>query len=672
MSEMNQRIRYLFYLLSKSDGFVRAADLAREAKVTERTVKADMRDVSTYAEKAGAQLISKKGTGYCLAVVDAERFDFIRKQLWLHYSAMGTNLDSVLYRANEILRRIIVEEQYITVDDLAEDFFLTKSSLREEMKLVNQYLSHFHLRWKKKSEPGPLILGDERNRRMLMLCVFENHYHEAVRMYRDEAYSSWFDYDETMRYEIRHIFLKNLRESDCHICDDHTQRFSRYLCLMANRVQAGKCVVFTDEQRKYIRKLRQNQVAHRIVFDLMKYPGFERIPDDEIYMLALLLAEYADISPECNLEVHYADQLKQANDFLDDYEQMVLFEYGIQLNDFSNVRNVLSRALIPLLIQKDFQATEHETRLSSIHDDRISDCPLATQMSYDALFVFERKYGVRLTIDNLLAISTSIHSMLLSIGYDFQPVRALLFPWTGLEMGNRIASMITKRYLGTFEEIKVCELYEMRKYKKEDYDFVILNIQKGSNMEGLAYKYEWPCIAFDTIPNQKQMNELYNRFILNGVQLDEALSHLNLKRISVYQDVEYESQKQFIKLISYKYGKDSASIDVIQKGLQLRSSICAANKCAVLFIKNYLTNESIFDIYQLKQEVEFGRNTISTFIVISFNFDLSLQAARFMNDVIYMIFNDCSMIEKIMMNPVPGTLKEIVRNALKVLPISLN
>lgn len=96
-----------------------------------------------------------------------------------------------------------------------------------------------------------MVIGSEFDRRMLMLCIFENHYHEAVNLYKNTDYLSFFDREDEERYEIRHIFLKALRESDCHILDGNTQRLSRYLLLMASRYQAGCPIHLSRKQQDY-------------------------------------------------------------------------------------------------------------------------------------------------------------------------------------------------------------------------------------------------------------------------------------------------------------------------------------------------------------------------------------------------------------------------------------
>lgn len=148
MSTSNKRISYCFYLLAKRKDFLRASDLAELAHVTERTIKNDIKELEVYARKSGAELLSKKGKGYCLLVKDSRRLEEVTTQLSILYETSGLQQNDKQQREIRILKEILCEEEYITTEELAERLYLTKSAIREEMKTVNQILSQFHLRWK--------------------------------------------------------------------------------------------------------------------------------------------------------------------------------------------------------------------------------------------------------------------------------------------------------------------------------------------------------------------------------------------------------------------------------------------------------------------------------------------------------------------------------------------
>ena len=58
----------------RTDCFVTAAELAKAVGVSERTVRTRLKELEAELKAHGARLNAKPRLGYCLAVVDEERF----------------------------------------------------------------------------------------------------------------------------------------------------------------------------------------------------------------------------------------------------------------------------------------------------------------------------------------------------------------------------------------------------------------------------------------------------------------------------------------------------------------------------------------------------------------------------------------------------------------------
>ena len=664
MANEKKRILQLFYILTQQDDYIRSYELAEKVSVTERTIKNDIAELEAFAKASGADLIAKKGKGYVLKVFDEEKFSPVKIQLAIHFSAIGGTPRAQNDRTNDILRRIIVEKRYLTIEDIADELYLTKSSIREELKEVNFLLNKFNLRLKKRSEEGPMVIGSEFDRRMLMLCIFENHYHEAVNLYKNTDYLSFFDREDEERYEIRHIFLKALRESDCHILDGNTQRLSRYLLLMASRYQAGCPIHLSRKQQDYIRRFREYRVAEEVILKCGQFSGFD-VNEDEILAFALLLVFWADIPLDCKLADNYFVLAEEAQKLNAAFCKSVKKDYNVDLTQIPNEEQILCSGLIPLLVQKDFNASFHSVKSLHSEDSRIQDCPLASKLAHNLARLFETQYHCKLSLYNLITFAGHLNTLLLMIPYPFKPIRAIVSNGGGYISSGILKQMIQTRFGSCFACLDVYELYEMRKLPVEDYDWAILSYPYYS------YKYDWPCLMVNSIPTQSQMNDIYNQVILSGVQLQSALDHLRLGVFTIYRDFEYESMDSFIQLISYKMGKDAESVEKIYADLHYTKKTCVANKVCILFVKRQWVSKGFFEIYQLNQERIFDEQPILHIVVISADFDSSLEAVRFVNDLLISFFRDNENLWMLIENHRVTGLTEIVRASLKALPISL-
>ena len=98
MAVVKNRLLLMLYLLDNSDQPLQARQLAAMAGVSERTVKNDMAELRELAQASGVEILTRKGKGYLLQVLDHAVYDPVREQLQIRFSTMN-------YTKSEIPRR---------------------------------------------------------------------------------------------------------------------------------------------------------------------------------------------------------------------------------------------------------------------------------------------------------------------------------------------------------------------------------------------------------------------------------------------------------------------------------------------------------------------------------------------------------------------------------------
>lgn len=667
MVNERKRILELFFILTEHcDDYINSNALAEKVNVSDRTIKSDIKDLERFALASGSHIEAKKGHGYRLIIDDRQKFEPVREQLQFYFGMFGSIQAMRRTRVNDIVRRIICEENYMTLDEIADELYLTRSALREDNKEVRKFLAQFNLRLKNNYETGPLVVGSEYDRRLAMLCVFENHYHEAMTFYKNFDYLQWFDFDEEQRYDIRHIFLRHLRESKCHIRDDHTQRLSRYLCLMANRYQKGYKVVFDDNQMAFIRSFRQYEVTKDMMAEIAdKYHIF--VDDGEICGFALQLLCWNDIDHMSNddLKADYKMIYNESQELVNYFIKSIIFDYNIDLTKITEAKDRLIKGMIPMIIQLKFGLGNQSIRNVISEDDRIRYYPMGMYLAYNIDEIFYNKYNRHISAYNIVTYAGIIETLILNISYPFKPIKGIISIVEGLNQGNFVKALIERRYQGCFECLDVFELYEMRKLKSEDYDYAIINYPEFS------YKYAWPYLMIDIIPTQHQLNQIYNKIILNGVQLNEILAKLNIIKCDIYKDFVLINYDYFVDLISFRHAKDSKSINCIKEELQRIETSFIHNKTMILMVKRKYTTDNFIEFYDLAEEHEYRDCNFMHIVVMSVDFANDIACLRFINDLMFMLYQDERNIIKIINQGNIQGLTEIVRESLKMLPISL-
>ncbi|MCI5772948.1 MAG: HTH domain-containing protein [Erysipelotrichaceae bacterium] len=665
MANEKKRILELFYILTKHcDQYINSVELSKKVQVSDRTIKSDIKDLEKFAHASGSHIVSKKGCGYKLIIDKHEIYDPVKEQLQYYFGMFGSIQAMKSTRVNDIVRRIICEENYVTLDDIADELYLTRSALREDNKEVRKFLEKFNLRLKHNYESGPLVVGNEYDRRLAMLCVFDNHYHEAMTFYKDFDYLEWFDFDESKRFDIRHIFLRHLRESSCHIRDDHAQRLSRYLCLMSNRYNRGYKVNFNEKEVNFVHSFTEYNVAKELMIELENKYDI-RVNDEEICGFAIQLLSWRDISAECDLEKNYSKLLTECEELVSNFCTNISNNFFIDLLKISGSYNTLMRLMIPLVIQQRFGLLNQLIRNVTVEDERIIFSPVASYFAFELDEVFFNKYHQHISLYNIATFACSLQSLILQIPYPFKPIRAIVCMAEGLNSAEMVRKIINLRYKGCFSRLDVYELYEMRGLNQDDYDYTILNVPSFS------YKYDWPYLMVDQMPTQHQLNQVYNEIILSGVQLSGILNKLFTDKIEVYRNFSMADYEYFIDLISFRHGKNSECIGIIKQELLKRGRAFIHNKVMVLMIKRKYTDRNFIEFYELSNEHVYKDCAFDYIVVLSADFSKNISGLRFINDLMFMMFQDTKHIKKIMRSSQIDSLIDIVKEALKSLPISL-
>lgn len=127
---MKNRLLLMLYLLDNSDQPLQARQLAAMAGVSERTVKNDMAELRELAQASGVEILTRKGKGYLLQVLDHAVYDPVREQLQIRFSTMNYTKSEIVGRTNDIVRRLIVAPRYLTFDAISDQLFLSRRTLQ--------------------------------------------------------------------------------------------------------------------------------------------------------------------------------------------------------------------------------------------------------------------------------------------------------------------------------------------------------------------------------------------------------------------------------------------------------------------------------------------------------------------------------------------------------------
>lgn len=151
----NQRLAHLFELLQNET--LPQDELARRLSVSTRTVRADITALNALLQQHGAQFILNRGAGYQLKIDDPARYEALCEMPQRQLRIPRTGPDRVQY----LLVRFLTSAFSLKLEDLAEEWFVSRATLQNDMAEVREWFNRYNLTIETRPRHGMKLFGSE-------------------------------------------------------------------------------------------------------------------------------------------------------------------------------------------------------------------------------------------------------------------------------------------------------------------------------------------------------------------------------------------------------------------------------------------------------------------------------------------------------------------------------
>ncbi|WP_276854052.1 BglG family transcription antiterminator [Enterocloster lavalensis] len=666
MATEDRRIAKMFYLLSKTGGYLKSNELAQMLQLSERTVKGDMEQLKIFTRENGGSLESVRGKGYCLKAVDPLRFQQAKERVEILFSNIdkGHKENQVYHIARAVMRfEGADEEGYFRLEQLADRLYLSPSAIKKEMPGVRDFLGSFNLSLPARPGKGIRLAGGEFNRRLCLLELYENHFRKRVVTFRDSAYEQAFA-DRDDKDQIRRSTLEILRASDNEVFDIYVNRLVDYLLLLRNRMKDGHSLELQGDQwtvwKKEIQSCREYELARTLASELEHFPDFA-VHDDEVTAIALLLLLWGDWDGVTGLAERFPTFYPQASRLSEEILEQLGSRWNIPIRQIDpEFAEKLTPGVLRILIQMHFNLSQCRLVGNSVSENAIQDSPVAMALADDLAEILCGICGKQINEYSIQLFAVSLYGLIDSISYPYIPRRILICARNGKGSAQAIADGICRRMgTGWIGKLTVSELYEARKYPFEDYDCLI------GSFRPYAYRYSWPYTEVHPILQIQDYQRIYREILLKGYDLTSVLSLCSWDVVQVHKDFTANSIQAVLQLLAYQWGLDLACKERLAAYLCEHHRIRTHRQILTVLVPACRTGKQIFEVYLLKKAILYKGDNVKAVLFTAVDFHGSPFVLRYLEHAVRYLsdrFEDLtpSLSSKHLMD----TLTEIIRNSL--------
>lgn len=273
----------LQYLENHRDSYTTSKQLADYLSCSDRTVRTYLKQINEVIESPTYSNVliihSKQGYGYQLEIMDEVRFQEMMSE--------SINLDGMSDshgRYHYILNKLLFEQAELYFDDLADELFISRSTLSHEFKKIRRDLSKYNLIIESKANKGVYVLGDEWDKRRFIMDYF----------FRDNFFKSMHNYiggnigqSPISLEELTLIVLDECREANLKLSDFVIQNLVIHISLALRRISEGFRMAPIEELASELYQAEQ-MTAQKILDRIYKATGI-MCPKEEIDYITLHL-----------------------------------------------------------------------------------------------------------------------------------------------------------------------------------------------------------------------------------------------------------------------------------------------------------------------------------------------------------------------------------------------
>lgn len=531
---MDDRIEAILRELMGSNSPITGKHLANRLNVSSRTIRDDIKVINDELCDFGACIHSKRGVGYELIIDEPTRFRTYLNTLTQdaeQQTIVPTTPDN---RLAYIIRRFLLAENHIKLDDLADEIHVSKSTLQVDLKEVKEKLNTYSLSLTSRPGYGMKLEGSELNRRFAMSeYLFDRERLSPDLMWMDQL-TTVADLTQRELDSVWALLLEQLRINQVTLSDIAINNLFVHIIIAHKRVKEGHHIALIDQDIASIKTKREFFVAHDIVKVVEKALGVS-FPKIEVIYIAIhllgtkLVSEDRSVNQEIETvmdeEVHALtlDMLEAVED---------RFSLGIK-NDRELIIG-LGLHLKPAINRYTFGMTIRNPMLEDIKNNY----PLAFEAGIIAAIALDEKLGVSIDENEVAYLALHIGAAIERKKAENRPKQCYIVCASGVGSAQLIKYRIEAAFRSQINVLGTTEYYKIKDIPFDKTDFIISSVPVKEVLP-------IPVIEVNAILGQKDLSKIEQYVSFEEKSITDYFPEEN-----VFLDQKLSSKEEVIEFLA--------------------------------------------------------------------------------------------------------------------------
>ena len=503
----NKDLKIINLLLNNS--YLRLEKIAKELYISDRSVRNYIKRINETLEGV-ANIEIERGKGAKLLILSEEFYEIVND-----YSSRQLLLNNREDRVKYIIDYFIELDGITTLDVLAHDLNVGKTTLINDLKEVELVLSDYHCKIESKKNTGSYLEYNELDIRMLI----SNYLCEGYNIYQiNEKYAN-IDKDvfENLKIDIYNL----LKANNYNVTEVVLTDILKYIIIMVYRVNRGYTINHLENYAQRISEL------------VDRYFGIKTTTNGKLYLAIPFFTRNAAV----NIDFSKKNITDTISYLMDKIRMKIYEDVGIIINDKKMLNN------LAIHLSYSLNRMTFNIKVKNSLDFSIKDkYKLAYQLAEISASVIEKEKKLKVSNEEIIFIAIHFGALLEKNRAKISELKNFaLICENGLG-----TSMLLKARLNRLlkaDRIDVYGLYEFKEVDRSKYQVIFTTINLDP---GLVKDTNLPIIKIDTIFEEEEVrNSLENALYFSSSSLKSTnekflLSFIEDNNIQFFYNSNYK------------------------------------------------------------------------------------------------------------------------------------
>ena len=614
-----ERVKAVLELI-KEDSFVTSDELSSHLNVSKKTIQTLIKSINYEEEKYGVFIVSKKHYGYHLQVKDSKKYrDFMLKGIQDPYPK---NAEERMYY---IALQLLKDPVYVKIEDLAEQMYVSNSTMASTIKSVKEYLKEFRIDLQSKPNYGIRINGSEFDIRQCMVKCLKN--------YRHVKHESIIDTINQMLNDL-------LAKEGYSIAGISRDSLVMHLFVSVMRMQKG---FFLDANHQFSTRDEKNVHVASLITKYLENAFAIKIPENERnYITVQLTCRQNWGRDDTKSNMVYNQQI------LDLVQEMLLRvkdTFGLDLMSDIELQMNLCQHIIPLKERLKYGFSIENPLLEDIR----KEYPFAFEIATLASAVLYEQYLRKMSEDEIGYIALSFALALEKRNKDMRK-NILLVCGTG-RGSTRLLELKVKQLFGnSIKTIQTCDVKDVLNYDYQDIDYIFTTVT-------IQDFVPVPIVEMPVFLNEENVVEIKHQF-----EKQDQPNFLNYFSSELfYSDIRKDQYEEILKELCNKIVEQGYAQSSLYEYVMEREHLGKTTFMRAIALPHptvSVSDKTFVAIAVLKEPVEWGNDLIQIIFLVSWSYSKTERLDGLYKGI-YHLFSKRKNIQSLIQKPCFETFKEI-------------